>query len=307
MVIPAREVWAFKPSFDEFMDELQAKILPKRPSIYMRGKPYEPRRDIPFYRVISQLWVPDVSNTMYATNLESQESKMRIPEILAKYDVYDDEPTMTTNITPQYTVVDIHIGWCCCHKTLIRRLTNADCSTPDHGKHVVTSSHGGCVKLFITWPPSHHNLALYSKAAHSNNMLVTLHQGLEGCQMLLITDEDAILLDSGTLHATVTLRGGATPGIEFTSAKCLDITHKLLEMHSETQRLGRDVGRPFLEAVMVASRDVQRRRRALDLFCAMYPTLSKAKCDLLAKARKAVAEGTDAKSCASCGKLWGRH
>lgn len=102
------ECWFYRPA--DLLTDLMHNFNCKRDKICVRGSPNEPVPGAPISRVLRQLFRPEPKNTYYAVNLIGQ-APMRILETLSKYRVYlDDDIVTTTNLTPAFSFVDLHIG-----------------------------------------------------------------------------------------------------------------------------------------------------------------------------------------------------
>ncbi|ETS87458.1 hypothetical protein PFICI_01286 [Pestalotiopsis fici W106-1] len=212
-------------------------------------------------------------------------AQMRMPErFIGTHPYYMDNDILTSiNVTPKYTFVDLHI---------------------DHGKHVVTTSHGGCVKLWATYPLTDENRRLYAKECAQNDIFIRLHDKLERGVFLITTDGVAIKLPPGCLHATLTLRGGVVPGFEYTTASCLGVSAAVWDLHSAAFKMGRDGDIPLFEALIMALRSDHQdiRTEAFQTLCPRWKTLGKCKCTELSKLKKLCGL-----SCHHCGKAWKVH
>ncbi|CAJ2508624.1 Uu.00g136500.m01.CDS01 [Anthostomella pinea] len=197
--VSSGQCWEKKPlSTDEFLDDLLDGFSKQKTQIYKRGIGHFPCESAPITQVLKQLWFPDPESTFYAVNMEAKSAVMRIPECL--YGIYNLDPKdikTTTNITPQFSFVDIHV---------------------DHGRHGLTALSEDCVKLWALYPLSDYNKAKLSEVYNKNSLFIALQGRLEKGEFCIQTAAEALYLPPGYIHATVTLRGGLTPGIQFTNA-----------------------------------------------------------------------------------------
>ncbi|KAF7515233.1 hypothetical protein G7054_g14683 [Neopestalotiopsis clavispora] len=282
---PASECWVKKPAYDDLLNELVHEFDKRETKVYVRGRPHFPCEDAPFIKVLQQLQDPDASLTYYATNMSTRVAQMRMPErFIGTHPYYMDNDIVTSiNVTPKYTFVDLHI---------------------DHGKYVVTTSYGGCVKLWAAYPLTNENRRLYGKECAQNDIFIRLHDKLERGVFLITTDDVAIKLPPGCLHATLTLRGGVVPGFEYTTASCLRMSAAVWDLHSAEFQMGRDGDVPLFEALIMAWRSDHQeiRAEACQIMCPRWKTLNKSKCPELSKLKKLC--GLD---CQHCGKPWKVH
>ncbi|KAH8889914.1 hypothetical protein GQ53DRAFT_842479 [Thozetella sp. PMI_491] len=289
MALSAKELWTEKAQDDEFMDDLIEKYERGTTNIYRRGQPHTPNTSATLYTVIKQLSVPNPTETFYATNLVGGQSQMQIPERLRGSTAYSDDLMVTTNLTPQCTFVDLHV---------------------DHGKHVVTAVHGGCVKLWALYPWTNHNRKVYEKHAGEHDMFIRLHTLLEHGEFPLTEDGEALYLTAGCLHATYTLQGGPTSGIEYTTKECINYTFPVLQVDLRVFGSDEDSSRPFLESIIMAARSEDTKDKAAKFFCVMYPKITGAagKTAIFAEAKQALRrEESGNQDCGSCGKKWQSH
>ncbi|KAI0187944.1 hypothetical protein F4808DRAFT_70556 [Astrocystis sublimbata] len=109
LLFPASECWVqTPPSRNEYLDDLLCGY-DERCNIYRCGSPHEPIEGSPISTVLNQLQQPDINATLYATNLISLRSRIKVPEWLDR-EVYENSHEVTTNITPKFSTVDLHIG-----------------------------------------------------------------------------------------------------------------------------------------------------------------------------------------------------
>ncbi|KAI1163013.1 hypothetical protein F5B18DRAFT_354191 [Nemania serpens] len=285
-IFPASECWVKKPSYDIFLNDLLHAFDKSSTKVYLRGKPNDPHPDAPMLQVIRQLEAPKVAETYYATNIYSETAELRIPERYAgRHAPYYNEDGIwtTTNITPQYTFVDLHI---------------------DHGRHGITTLHGGCIKMFALYRPTRHNLDVFERHCDSDDIFIRTWRKLEGGQFVVFSEEEAIYLPAGCIHATITLKGGLVPGIEYTSVGCLEISANILDIHARKFSLKSDDILPFLEAVIIGLSAGNESEKALAArhLCEKWVIINRSKGDLSPKVKKLLTN-----SCINCGQAWKRH
>ncbi|KAI0143141.1 hypothetical protein GGR57DRAFT_366951 [Xylariaceae sp. FL1272] len=284
ILLPSSTTWEIMPpSYEVFINELISSYTKASINVYTVGKPLEPAGDDAFVRCIWQLQEPDPERTNYAINIPTDTAKMIIPARLKSTGVPYGKQTTTTNITPRHTFVDLHI---------------------DHGRHGLTALFGPCIKLWALYPPTPHNLSLYSSAVTSSTPFASLSSSLEGGEFCITTSKDTLYLPPGCLHATYTLRGGLTPGFEYTTAECLDVSARVLDINKRKFRLGPGDYEPFLEAVVLALRDGAKRSEEAEMnLCAVYKAVAKHKGKAAAEIRRL----TKGRACKGCGEAWKAH
>ncbi|KAJ3553465.1 hypothetical protein NPX13_g10881 [Xylaria arbuscula] len=181
-LVPADECWAYKPPLDIYMTELLCGFN-MTTTIFSRGGPRQPLEPPPMHKVIEQLVRPDATSTYYATNMTAKSVQIKIPDRLHQgFPVLETNHKVTTNITPRYSSVDLHVG-----------------------------------RSGVAWV----NAALCWQAYQSHAMFIELQGLLEGGELCIQTESQALYLPAGCIHGTITLQGGIVPGIMFTTAECL--------------------------------------------------------------------------------------
>ncbi|KAI0097731.1 hypothetical protein GGR51DRAFT_540097 [Nemania sp. FL0031] len=285
MLFPAAECWKRKPSLEDYFADLLHGFSKHTTQIYSRGNPSDPLYPPPFHVVLRQLERPDASSTMYAINMAAESVDIKIPgRLQSQVPIYQDSNIITTtNITPEFSATGLHV---------------------DHGKHGITLLYGGCVKLWALYPLTSYNLEHFSAAHRSDAAFIELQGELEGGEFCIQTEDQAIYLPPGCIHSTYTLRGGLTPGIEFSTVECLEPTAQIWDLNSKGLRLCGNDCYPFLEAIIMGlrSRESNQRERALDLLCLRYKKVSRLKPMILSKVKQALP-----KTCPKCGELWAKH
>lgn len=102
------------------------------------------------------------------------------------------------------------------------------------------------------WPPTDDNLEIY-RECFANPALWKEREGNLKHSCFVVTTEDlAIHLPPGWLHATVTLRGGGTSGIEFMSADCLRISKRVWGIESSAPEKDPGDNKPLVDAILSA-------------------------------------------------------
>ncbi|KAI1357206.1 hypothetical protein F5Y08DRAFT_324810, partial [Xylaria arbuscula] len=216
-LVPADECWAYKPPLDIYMTELLCGFN-MTTTIFSRGGPRQPLEPPPMHKVIEQLVRPDATSTYYATNMTAKSVQIKIPDRLHQgFPVLETNHKVTTNITPRYSSVDLHV---------------------DQGSHGLTLLYAGCVKLWALYPPTENNLAKLQQAYQSHAMFIELQGLLEGGELCIQTESQALYLPAGCIHGTITLQGGIVPGIMFTTAECLKPSLSIWNIDTELVRAG---------------------------------------------------------------------
>ncbi|KAI1322671.1 hypothetical protein F5Y16DRAFT_30647 [Xylariaceae sp. FL0255] len=285
ILFPAAECWQRKPPVDEYLTDLLHGFSKSTTKVYSRGKPHDPINLPPLHEVLRQLHSPDLSSTKYAINIFAEAVELRVPNRLVGYfPVYQDSDLVTTtNITPKFSAAELHV---------------------DHGKHGVTLLHGGCVKLWVLYPLTPHNLERFSTLHRSDTTFIELQGQLEGGELCVQTEHQAIYLPPGCIHGTYTLQGGLTPGIEFSTVECLEPAAKMWDLNSERARLCGNDCYPLLEAVIMGLRSETPARRveAMEILCPKYKRVCKLSPGILSMVKKQLPM-----NCSKCGALWGKH
>ncbi|KAI0398706.1 hypothetical protein F4802DRAFT_592377, partial [Xylaria palmicola] len=200
LLFPANECWVEKPTPECFLSDLILRSNPKT-TVVCRGSPRQPVNNLGISGVFKQLLEPVTARSLCALNMTSTLPQIKVPEwFYGKYCIYENTHEVKTNITPKFSAVDLHV----------------DC-----GAHGITLLHSGCVKLWALYPLTQTNFDLLTKVYCSNAILIELQGKLEGGTFCIQTEEQAIYLPPGCIHSTITLQGGLTPGITFTTAESL--------------------------------------------------------------------------------------
>ncbi|KAI1146254.1 hypothetical protein F4825DRAFT_201537 [Nemania diffusa] len=285
MLFPAAECWKRKPSSEEYFTDLLHGFSKHTTQIYSRGNPSAPLYPPPFHVVLQQLEQPNSLSTTYAINMTAEAVDVKIPERLqGQVPIYQDGAIVTTtNITPKFSTAGLHV---------------------DHGKHGVTLLHGGCVKLWALYPLTPHNLEQFSAVHRSDAAFIEVRGQLEGGELCVQTDDQAIYLPPGCIHSAYTLRGGLVPGIEFTTVECLEPAAEIWDLNSKGLKLCGNDCYPFLEAIIMGlrSKESDQPEKALELLCPRYKKISRLNPTILSKVKQALP-----KSCPKCRKPWAKH
>ncbi|GKU10019.1 histone demethylation protein 1 [Fusarium langsethiae] len=253
-----------------------------RSTVYSSEQPHSPQQIGNLVPVLAQLNKPNPACVKYATNL-GPGNGVRRPKILGG-DPDDTEMKTYTNITPEGTFIDLHV---------------------DQGYEGITLVGLGCVKLWMMFPPTEYNLAIWDECRESQEILASSWDRLEGGKVAIQTGDKAIILKPGLLHSTFTLRGGLVFGITYITESCLTVTAKLLRIeNAHFTKVGDDDWYPFLESVYICmSLDSGRRDEALRVLCEMLKTRAMKKNVLLNKIKEEITSA----DCFHCGKRWRSH
>lgn len=90
-----------------------------------------------------------------------------------------------------------------------------------------------CVKLWILYPPTDHNLEAFYKYDGENGKFIQLADKLEEGKYTTTTNGQIMYLPAGWLHLTYTLEGGILHGINWVASDDLDIALKVFLLESE--------------------------------------------------------------------------
>jgi hypothetical protein len=82
----------------------------------------------------------------------------------------------------------------------------------------------GCRKIWARWPGSDKNMDLLLKYNNLDQKFIALWDQLEGGSFTTTNPDEVIYLKPGDIHATLTLEGGLTPGVEYYSAESVEKT-----------------------------------------------------------------------------------
>ncbi|RKK33096.1 hypothetical protein BFJ66_g15062 [Fusarium oxysporum f. sp. cepae] len=251
-------------------------------TVYSSEQPRSPQEIGNLVPVLAQLNKPNPACVKYVTNLGPGDG-VRRPKILGG-DPDDKEPKTYTNITPEVTFIDVHI---------------------DQGYEGITLVGLGCVKLWMVFPLTEYNLAIWDECREYQEILAGCWDRLEKGKVAIQTGDKAIILKPGLLHSTFTLRGGLVFGITYITESCLTVTPRLLRIeNAHFKKVGDDDWSPFLESVYICmSLESGRRDEALRVLCEMLQTQAMKKNDLLDKIKKKITSA----DCLRCGKRWRSH
>ncbi|KAI1159436.1 hypothetical protein F5B18DRAFT_588607 [Nemania serpens] len=215
--------------------------------------------------------------------MTSQSPQIRIPDQFY-YRVYENSYKITTNTTPQFSVIDLH----------------ADC-----GSNGITLLYGGCIKLWALYPLTKKNYDTLAGAYQSSAMFVDLQGMLEGGEFCVQTELQALYLPPGCIHSTITLQCGLTPGIMFTTAQCLRPSALLWDLDArmaKTRKL--DCLYFFVRAVILIMRsgNQTQKQEAISQLCIRYKKILHLKPDGFIEMKKCLP-----KECGQCSKPWRQH
>jgi hypothetical protein len=169
-----------------------------------------------------------------------------------------------------------------------------------------TLLYGGCVKLWLLYPPTKHNIQELSRVGLSNSLLIALKGNLEGGLYALQTEDYAMHIEAGWIHATYTLKGGFVPGITYTTAECLQpakITWDLMcHLPVEVQRGDCE---PLLRAVSMTLGLEGGHEAVCEALCSHYKRIHKLNPPLWSNIKRRLSQQN--KTCVTCNKLWTKH
>jgi hypothetical protein len=153
---------------------------------------------VDFSVALFQMSRPSPSRPTFLMNIDVSSPmvrNLRIPEsLLNKRTVDTDNLPPTSNITPEYTIVEPHL---------------------DHGLDGLLYLAFG-MKLIMCWPPTIKNLRVLCLSQPLHRQC----DELEGGMIYLLHENcPAMVIFAGTIHATVTLEGSTLTGINWFSAE----------------------------------------------------------------------------------------
>jgi hypothetical protein len=103
-----------------------------------------------------------------------------------------------------------------------------------------------CIKLWILYPNTSHNISLFKKHCTSKNIFLRLYTLLEGGKLFITTKSIGIYMPPGWIHGTYTLSGSLIIGVEFAFAECLMALAQALHVNSFHGSIKKDNYEPFL-------------------------------------------------------------
>lgn len=275
---PAQECWEGRPeSADLFLDMLCRSFYERPTSIYSRQNPIpidQPR----LAAVIRQLYQPTEHEALFAINVPGG-ATVKIPEREGAYHLQSRVGT-TSNLTPAFSYVPPHI---------------------DGGDNVLTLLYPTetltAMKIWALFPPTEHNLQLHEKSYGGRDLFVhpwPLESGYEKGIIVVQSEKEAILLPPGYIHATFTLYGCITTGVQYATRASLESTAQILRMDALGFR--NPSPEPFFRAVELAIA-LGAETEVIHELCRTLPSL-RPQCvlpDVVAGLR------------CSCGKSWRSH
>ncbi|KAI0399049.1 hypothetical protein F4802DRAFT_591120 [Xylaria palmicola] len=282
LLFPADECWVKKPSVEEYMSDLIINSN-ENTAIFGRGNPRQPLGSSHIYDVFQQLRQPNITSALCALNMDAGLPNVKIPERFhGKSAIFESSYDVKTNITPKFSGVDLHV----------------DC-----GAHGITLLHSGCVKLWALYPLTEKNCDLWAKRYNSNAMFIELQGQLEGGEFCVQTEDQAIYLPPGCIHSTITLEGGLTPGIMFTTAECLRPSALIWDLDSGIKR-DRDDCVYFLRSVEIImhTKNQTQYPKAMFEMCSRFKKIAALKPNNWAHFKRCLPP-----VCSHCEKKWADH
>ena len=124
---------------------------------------------------------------------------IRLPAAAADIELIDDDHiSYGMNLCSYGSFVDIHI---------------------DHGQEVLSTLLDRCVKLWLLYPPTPHNLKIFGMNNLNSGRVHRWHSQLEGAVVIVTDRKSTIYLPCGALHATVTIHPGFLVGQDFVTTR----------------------------------------------------------------------------------------
>ena len=231
---PAQECWVQRPeSADLFLDALSRTFYEKETSIYSRQNP-TPISQPKLAVVIRQLYQPTEHEAFFAINIPGG-AKVKIPEREGAHHQQSSVGT-TSNLTPAFSYVAPHI---------------------DGGDNVLAllypvETHTA-IKIWAVFPPTEHNLGVHKNSYVGRDLFVhpfPSESGYERGLVIVQSEKDAMLLPPGWIHATFTLYGCITTGVQYASRASLESTARILRM--DALGLQNPSPEPFFRAIELA-------------------------------------------------------
>ncbi len=101
----------------------------------------------------------------------------------------------------------------------------------DLGDHGVSQCFDRCEKIWILFPPTAENLALYAPTVGFDHRFFKIGSKLQGGIIMRTTQAETLILPSGALRVTYTTVGGFLGGILFSAAETLPTMSCVLLNH----------------------------------------------------------------------------
>ena len=167
----------------------------------------------------------------------------------------------------------------------------------------------GCVKLWILYPGPP-NYEAYGRCAREQHILLKVYRELKGAIAMVTGPDLGITLPPGCIHAVFTLRGGLTPGLEFSSSQSMGVAEQVYAMNKRIQtEIGAAEQQALIEAIIMGFRSSKTtcQRSAAQHLCSRFAELKR-----LSGYRRIFQELMDAAShvsdqCWCCGERWVSH
>ena len=229
--LPAQECWEKKPeSADLFLDSLCQNFFKKPTDIYCRQNSIpisQPR----LLTVLRQLYQPTEHDALIAVNIPGG-ATVKIPERQGAHHLQSGVGT-TSNLTPAFSYVPPHI---------------------DRGDNIlallVPVEKQTTLKVWALFPPTEHNLQVDKKSYDGRDLLVhpfPSESGYEQGILIFQTEDEAICIPPGWIHATFTVYGCINTGVQYVTRASLEFTAQILRM--EALCLQNPSPEPFFRAV----------------------------------------------------------
>ena len=178
---------------------------------------------------------------------------------------------------------------------------------------------GDSIKLWLLFPPSDGNLEVLSKVYQEDSKLALAYEKLEGGRLFCTDRTRFMYLPPGWLHATFTVHGGLTPGIDFIAAGCLNATRATLQLDLASPHFQAHDAVAFLRCILCGVPDPASEGsiKHAQAFCAFYKRLvkhcgDKRKKSYVVEWGKALQHCTvsmnhQGKVCRACQAPWNHH
>ncbi len=208
---------------------------------------------------IWQLQHPNSRNPTYLMNatLElSNNLKMCVPKGLLQKRTPHGYPTFAANLTPRYTVVDLHL---------------------DQSRDGLIQCVGKSKKVVLMWPATTYNMKIMLD--HSNHQMKFNRVGhlLQGGIITIVGSSVGLVMYTGTIHMTITLEAGILVGINWVASECSRVAARCFR-YEICAHLENDISSVLaiygdqLEASLNGWNEV-RRREVLEDWITIHPLL----------------------------------
>jgi len=151
---------------------------------------------------IWQLQHPNSQNPTYLMNATlklSNNLKMCAPKGLLQKRTPYRYPTFAANLTPRYTVVDLHL---------------------DQSRDGLIQCVGKSKKVILMWPATTYNMEIMLDNSDHRMKFNRVGHLLQGGIITIVGSSVGLVMYTGTIHMTITLEAGILVGINWVASEC---------------------------------------------------------------------------------------